>query len=372
MPNTNTDALIPQFWDAFDEIDMGEYPLPGLVNRRVENQLGNLGEKVIVPITPEFGDADDWDGSSAITATSVTQETVEVALDKSKRKTFSLTAKELSMRPYDLIQNYGVPAIKSILRNINRDIYLELIKSPFVVDHTSAAIDEKTLVNLGALLDNSEVASANRAAVLAPDDYATLLKINAFNTVQNSGTNTQQTGMLGQKFGFNLYKSNTPSKFTPADVTGAVNNVAGYAIGATSMAVDAFNDDANPIRQGDMFKIAGDPTWYTVQSTTKTTGDTTGISFLPGLVSAAANDAVITVTPTRSLLTFTPNAIGFAAKTFAPLNVDGVRSVVSNVMGIPIRITTWHNGNLGVNVQYDVLYGSKLVKNSRVAKAIIA
>ncbi len=73
---------------------------------------------------------------------------------------------------------------------------------------------------------------------------------------------------------------------------GAVNLLAGYTIGATSIVVDGFT---GVVPVGARFTIAGQTTDYTVVSTTETSGDTTNIVFTPGLTAAVLDNVVITV-----------------------------------------------------------------------------
>lgn len=83
------------------------------------------------------------------------------------------------------------------------------------------------------------------------------------------------------------------------DITGAVNLVAGYAIGSRTMAVDGFLDSVNPVSNGDKFTIAGNAQEYTVVGSQFNSG-TVELTFYPALVAIAANDAVITVTVSRA------------------------------------------------------------------------
>ena len=72
-------------------------------------------------------------------------------------------------------------------------------------------------------------------------------------------------------------------------MTGAVNNGAGYSIGATAMTVDGFTG-AVPV--GARLSIDGDDQ-YTVVSTVETGSNTTSITFTPALVAAIADDDVV-------------------------------------------------------------------------------
>ena len=138
--------------------------------------------------------------------------------------------------------------------------------------------------------------------------------------------------------------------------------------------MDAFADAALPIKIGDMFTIAGETgtPLHTVTARTKDgSNNTIGLSFYPALVSTVADDAVVTVIPTRSVLCFTPNALAFAAKTLAELpKGSGADCAIVNVQGIPVRITTKVTDNLGIFVQMDNLVGAELVRDSRIVKIV--
>lgn len=73
---------------------------------------------------------------------------------------------------------------------------------------------------------------------------------------------------------------------------GAINHMAGYAIGSTVLAVDTFADALIP---GNILTITGDDTIYTL---TATSGNpATSITVSPPLVAMAADNTVITVGP---------------------------------------------------------------------------
>lgn len=70
----------------------------------------------------------------------------------------------------------------------------------------------------------------------------------------------------------------------------AVNNMAGYIVGSTTMTVDGVT---GALVVGDWFTVGGRQTRYKITATTETLGNTTSITFTPGLVTAAVdNDAI--------------------------------------------------------------------------------
>lgn len=77
-------------------------------------------------------------------------------------------------------------------------------------------------------------------------------------------------------------------------VTGAVNNVAGYATGSTSIVVDGFTGVVSPNTQ---VIFAGHANAYQLVSTVETTGNTTTLVITPGLTTALTDEEVVTVGP---------------------------------------------------------------------------
>lgn len=371
MANTNMDALYPEFWFAsFDSLDIGIYNLQQMVSRDVEPLLAKAGDTVNVPLTPDMDEAEDWTPGDVITAQGITQETAPVVLNQSKKKTIGLTGKELSLAPYDLIETYGVPMAKSILKAVNNYLYQTLMPTRYFTDCRSS-FDEDKVVDLKTALDKAEVGKANRRLVAGTDDIGAMLKLDAFQHVDKSGDqNAMVEGLVKRKFGFDIYENHIIDTYTPADLSGAVHTDGGLT-GGTSLVVDGFNDDARPIRPGDIFTIAtetGTPQ-HTVVSTTKSSGDTIGIVFTPPLAGAVSDGDAITVVPSRSILGFVPAAVAFAARTYAPL--PNVRTAVIRYLDLPIRIVVWvDSSTLNVNVQYDILYGAKMVNPKRVARLL--
>lgn len=91
--------------------------------------------------------------------------------------------------------------------------------------------------------------------------------------------------------------------------TGAVNNVAGYTTGTTTMAVDTIVLNT-PITtkvpaDGPRFTVVGSTATHLITGTTEsgTTDVTDSITFTPGLTGAVVDDAVITFLPQRVEIT---------------------------------------------------------------------
>lgn len=370
MANQNMDYLYPEFWaSSFEEIHPGKYTLHNEVSRKFDAVIAQKGDTVNVPIMPS-STASDYDGGEVTSVSGTTQSTEQVILNNSKKANFELTGKDYSMSPYDLISTYGVSKAEAILKAVNDSIYLEMLKGTNFGTPVSlsSTFNEDSVIDVRDGLDSASVDELNRIFVCSPSVINKLLKQDAFQHVNTSGSNeAMQKGIITEKFGFKMVPCTSVAKYTPADVAGAVNKTAGYAAGDTTMVVDGFNDDANPIRVGDIFHIASGTNYYTVTGVKTTSSDTTEITFSPGLKeSTVADDAIINIDASQSAIGMHKSAIALASRGYATIPEGlGVRSSIVDYKGLPIRISVWASG-LVIKVQYDILYGVKLVHNNRL------
>lgn len=370
MSNTNVDLLYPEFWAAsFDSLDMGEYQLQNLVSRQYESQVGQAGDQVNVPVAVDFSSADSWTPGDSISGTNITQTTAAIVLNKSFKKGINLTGREMSLSGYNLMDSYGVPLAKSIVKTVNEEIYKEALSSTYWVDATGG-ISEDLVVEAGTKLSENE-AGLDRKFVASPGVMGALMKVDAFQHVDTTGaSDVMAQGIINRRMGFDFYRNNAIAKYTPVDLTGAIDG--DVAAGVSTFDVTGFDDDARPVRVGDIFTVAGDSQKYTVTATTVDTGgDTDSITFSPALVANPASSAVITVVGTQSALAFTPSALALAARPYAIFpEGSGVSSVVADIMGLPVRISVWQDGKLGLNVQYDILFGVKMINSKRMVRVV--
>lgn len=368
------DKLYPELWAmGWNEIDMGQYNLHNMVSKDASIEVQKFGTTVDVMLQPDLGDPEAYDGVT-VTTKDIAQESVKISLDKGKQKTITLSSKELSLSPYELIKNYAAPMAKSLISQLSKDVYAELLGSKYFIDAT-AGLSESLLIDAGTQLSNNDVDDMNRQLAGSPAAYGALLKIANLSAADGTGDGgaARRDGQLLSRYGFNIGKDNGIKKYTPFDVAGAVNNSGtAYAAGATTIVVNAFNDDANPVRVGDMFKIAdetGTP-FHTVISTKVTSSDTTELTFYPALKDGAANAAVITITPTQSAIAFTPSACGLAMRAWAEIPEGlGVQSSIIDANGIPVRVSVWQS-DLNIKVQYATLYGVKRYRDERIVRLV--
>jgi len=359
------DLIYPEFWaQAFEEIHTGKYTLQNQVSRKFEAIVGQMGDTVNVPIIPS-STAVDYDGGEVTTVDGITQSTAQVILNKSKKANFELTGKDYSMSPYDLISTYGIAKAEAILKAVNDEIYLTALGGTnFGAPIAASAFTEDSVIDIKDGLDSKSVDDINRILIISTSAHNKLLKQDAFQYVNYSGSaEAMQKGIVNNKFGFEFVPCTSVGKYTAADVTGAC---ASADLGASTLVLSGLVDAAAPVRVGDMVSIESDTTDYTVTSTVLTAGNTTSISISPALGTAISASKTVTISPSESAIGLHKSAIALAARGYGVM-IDGLgaRCKIINYKGLPIRVSVWGSG-LVIKVQFDILYGVKLVHNDRL------
>lgn len=370
------DAWKPEFWGtATEKVGLGKYNYQMLVSRRFETDLAMKGKKINVPIQEDITDPDDYVAGSNITFDTSSGVTIPVELNRSKVKAFKLNQDDLTFSAVDILEDKAVPQLEGLLREMNRFIYSELLVK-FFVGSPGDVIDFKILADLRTLMNDNEAPEAPRMLVLSNKHEGEFLKDPTFVQANRSGSVlAQQQGILGDKYGFQISRNNSNVDFTPADLVGAINNGAGFPAGTTTIVVDGFDDDANPIRKGDMFIIAGETGTpdHTVISTTVSTLDTTGITFFPALVASVVDNAVITFTASQSSVGFVPSSFALAAAPYRPFpsGTPGIAQSLTDYQGFPILVTvTTDPDSYVMQVSYISLYGGSVLDEEKMARIV--
>ena len=306
MANSLT-AYIPEMW-AQESLMLLESNLmmANLVHRDFENEIARAGDVVNTRRPAAFAAVPKVDGD-AITNQDATATNVAVRLDRHIHTSFILYDGEETKSFKSLVNEYLAPAVSSLAQFIDQALIYQMYD--FVVTNNVGRLGTDpsytTLLNLREKFNTNKVPFGGRNFVMTPSAEAALLATELFVSAEKVGDEgtALREGSLGRKYGINCFMSqNAPS--VPAGstvVTGAIDNVAGYAAGETAPTVDGLSA---AIAAGSWCTIAGD---NTPQMITGTTGGATPTALVltPGLARAVVNDAVLTV--------YTPGAVNFGA-----------------------------------------------------------
>lgn len=340
--------------------------MPALVNNDFDAAFAEKGTVVTVPI-PSAVVAQDVAPANVPPATADSAPTsVPVTLDQWKEAPFYMTDKDLQASVDGVIPMQASEAIKALADAVNGFIFSKYKgfygyagtagTTPFQTDTTAATEVRKVLNNQLAPL-------GDRRMMLNADAEANALNLRAFqDTSWSNSPAAIQEGQITRKLGFDWFSDQqVPFHTTGAAGTFLVDNVAGYAVGATALHFDGATVTPSV---GDIFTIAGDLQTYVVLTASVLTGTDGDITFAPGLKVAAANDTAMTFKASHAVnLAFHRDAIAFASRPMADIAGLGniIQVAVDPVSGISLRLEISRE-HKRTRFSYDLLYGAGIVR----------
>lgn len=298
------DALVPDLW-AMETLRVMSQNMvaANLIHRNFENEIRAYGETVNTR-KPNTFTAKRKLPTENLVAQDATATNIAVVLNQQAYTSFLIDDTSISKSFLDIAAIFAQPAALSLVTQIDRTI---LGQYPQFLGQSYGGLGQMTNSNaVDYLIGIRETAQdllmpddMNRQLILGSTAESKVLGSSLFQRANESanGGETQRTGHLGSRFGWNIYGcQNMPSVVNAIPTSaGAVNAAGGYAAGTKTLTVDGIT---GAIATGTYLTIAGDNTPQQVTAHSESTGDTTSITIAPGLKAAVANDAVITfVTP---------------------------------------------------------------------------
>lgn len=295
------EAWVPAYWaNESLAILVENLQIAGLVYRDFENLISESGDTVNTRKPGEFRTKRKTLNSN-ITLQDVTATNIPVVLNQHLYNSFLIRDREQARAFQDLVQEYIRPAMIDIARKIDR---LLLGQAPRFL-----RTDGKTAGTLGTdasvasilatrkNLNDNKVDLADRALIISSKDEAALLALDIFINASKVGDDGSalREASLGRRLGFNIFMcQNVCSVTGNADVNIAflVNNASNYPIGTTTMLVKT---GTGALTTGEWFSTTDGIPHNITGHSENTAGNTTSITFTPGLKAIVLNNAVITV-----------------------------------------------------------------------------
>jgi len=354
--------------------------LAGRVHRGYENERRayGRGETINVRRPSTFSAAD-----AASTAADLATSSLTVTLDNWREVKFKVSDKELAFTGDQIIQEHIRPAAYALADDIDQKLMALATQAGFQFAASTGASAGETLIDARqALLDGTCPVSdtANMHAQISPSLDAAMLKDTSYSNWQGAGAagvSTQQSGDIGQKFGFNVYTNQNTASYTGSNLTDGAGLVNGaHAAGSTSIAITGV-DSSGVIKAGDTVGFAGHPAGYAVSADVTASGGAATIVLTTPLHASVAGSEVVTITGSGGAaktlsLAFHSN---WATLCMAPLpevpNELGanVATVSDPRTGLSLRSRMYYVGNSSeVHVALDCLFGCKLLDSSLCAR----
>ena len=320
-------------------------------------------------------------GNAPDTAQDVATGTVAITLNQWKEVKFKLLDKELAYTGQRIVVDHIRPAAYALADNIDQALAAEIAN---VANFALAVASDPIVV--------ADVVAARRAlfdaavpmqegmlhAMVNGKMEADLLNETAFTQHQGSGdvgVQAQLRGHIGTRYGVEHFANQNEHSYTPG--THSVDLLA--VMGAHAKGVSVIDLDAASVTgtlvAGDAIKIAGDSSYVVTATNTASTDVFTNVAISPNLRKAAADNAVVTVSPNDTSpavksVYFHRNAFAVA---FAKLPDYGefanqlgaqIATVQDPVTGIALRARMYYVGDSSeMHVALDVLYGVATLDN---------
>lgn len=336
-----------------------------LVNRDKEAIFNGskVGQTVKVTRPPRVTDASEFDGTT--TAEDVTEEEVDLTLEKHFYKRVDITSRQRKLELDEFTRTVLMPRMQGIASSIDKYLISKMgvFKANIAGNAGSrpAAISDITAANKA--LNDLYLVNSGRIALIDTTVEASLLNLEAF-TSSDFGPNLPaavREAMLGRKYGFDFVPNANLDTFDQGDVAGTIAVNGTTAVGSESIALDGFTNATGTVKAGTVFTIAGDSTRYVVMEDATKAGNAATVSIYPALAQEAADDAVATVeTAGFENVVYHPNAI--SAAIVAPAPLAGGNSVVESYNGISVRVSQDSDiTTLSDQMVIDVFVGGQVV-----------
>lgn len=310
--------------------------------------------------------ASEFDSTTGTTAQDVTEESVEVTLDKLATVDVEFGAIQRATNVDDLQRLFIEPAMVALAEKINGDglaLYKDIKNTVGTAGTTPDGLDD--FANAAEVLDNNKVPTALRHGVWNAAAMAKFRQIGDIVNAEKSGaTEALRRGSIGDIFGIDNYMAQgvktSEGTALEAGGTGATGVKVKTAVTADDDVVLVSNASASgtltgSVKAGDIVTIGGKN--YIVKSDATAASNELAITLTENITVSANTEASV-VTANANNLVFHENAFAFVTR---PLSAPaGVESYTTSYNGISLRVTR------GYDMQYkkemlsmDVLYGYK-------------
>ncbi len=302
------------------------------------------------------------------TAQALSAGEVQITLDQWYEVKFALTDKELTYTTEKIVSDHIRPAAYAIADKIDSQLTALYKDIPWYNTNASPLVVADITANR-RILNVNNAPTDMRHMMLSPTQEEEALNLSAFSQHQgagDTGTQTQMSGHIGMKYGFEVFMNQNVATHTQgvsADATGALTSAG--TKGDTAISFDSVTT-AGTFKAGDSFIIAGNTQRYVFTADkTASGGAVTDAPIFPPLVQDYDNLAVVTI-----VLVGGEQGIGFHRNAFAlamaPLSEAGngrgadIATVTDPITGLSLRARRFYDGNLSLNyVSIDALWGVK-------------
>ncbi len=306
--------------------------------------------------------ANDFDAENGVEVQNLTEESVDVKLDKIATVDIEVSAIDGALN-FDSIERLFIkPAAIALAEKVNADglaLYKDVYQMLGEAGKTPSTLEELSAVrgalNLAKAPQNPRYAVWDTAADTAFTTVPALV-----NAEKSGSCKALRDGAIGKVFGIENYMSQSVAKHkTGITAANGVKVSAKADAGSTTLSLSGTTLTGKLVK-GDLLVI-GDATYtVTEDSATAASNAITGVMVSPATGEIAANTAVTLVGSHTANLAFHPSAFTFVSRPLA--SPAGVESYVTSFDGISLRVVRGYDmKHKKEMLSMDVLYAYKTV-----------
>ncbi len=375
MANTLT-GLIPDIYEALDIVSRELVGFVPAMEKNTQAERAAVGQNIIVDVEPEGNVSDITPAMTVPEPTAQTSGTASITITKARAAEFGFTGEEVK----GLNTGAGFPnvrankiaqAVRKIVNEIEADsaaLHVNASRAVGTAGTTPFSASLADSAQVKKVLDDNGAPQSDRTLVIDTTAGANLRTLANLTDANRAGTtDVRALGELINLHGFVIRES--AQVVTSVSGTGAgylVNNVAGYAVGATQIVVDTGTGSFVP---GDVITFAGDANQYVVKA-----WDAVNLTITlqaPGLRKALADNTAVTIVGAAARnLAFSRNALVLAARAPA-LPEEGDMAIdrtliVDPVSGLPFEFAIYP-GYRKVRYEVALAWGVACIKPEHTA-----
>lgn len=219
--------FVPEIWSARLLVAFRKalvYAAPDVVNRDYEGEISDAGDTVRITSVSRPTVDDYTPGSTTITPEKLTTGQRTLTVDQAKYWAFAVDDVDARQAKSNLIpqaMSEAAYALADVADQYVASLYTAAqasnvvdavtidLTSPTDADAESAKVYNSVLVSLKVKLDEANVPTQGRYAIIPPWVHGTLLRDNRFIKVNESGSSDGlRNGMVGRAAGFDILLSN--------------------------------------------------------------------------------------------------------------------------------------------------------------------
>lgn len=335
----------------------------GNISRKVESVFsGKAGDTVKVKVPMAVTEASEL--TSTTSAETLTQTSVDVALEKHFYKRVNLTTKDSKLNLDDFTETITRPAMEGIALSIDKYLIRKMQLGFFGRYSGTITNRPSTAAHVLAahkLLDDKYVAQMGRVGLIDTTVKQSLLATDAFINMNYGADNALKDLELGYRLGAKWAVDPASAAFARGDIAGTLDLGANVAAGASSISVDAFTDATGTVKAGTVLTIAGDTTRYVVTADATIAANSATLLVSPVIAANASKDAVVTIEGARyGNFLFVPGSVAGAIIAGDPL--PGMNSVTYTYQDVTVRFS--QDGSLSTlssDAVFDVMVGGEVI-----------